>query len=106
HLCRIDQCHTELDSEPQCGDFILVRPGVLAHAPGALTQYSNALTIAKRNSLHFMLVIVLVLGFGGRRPRYRSCVFKRAGRLENHGEENARGAASEGEGTVGTGGAG
>src|SRR5436305_8872027 len=52
HLGGIDQCHAQLDSEPQCGDLILVRSCILAHAPGTLTQYWNALAIGKRSEEH------------------------------------------------------
>src|SRR5437867_13029788 len=56
HLGGIDQCHAQLDSEAQCGDLILVRSYILAHAPGALTQYWNALAIGKRAGFHFVLM--------------------------------------------------
>src|SRR6266487_6957326 len=56
--------------------------------------------------LMHVIVIVLVHCFGGRRQPLQILSFFENGRLESHGEENARGAGSEGEGTVGTGGAG
>lgn len=53
HFGGIDQCHAELDSKPQCGDFILVRPRVLAHAPGTLAEHRYARAIGKFDSFSF-----------------------------------------------------
>src|SRR5437667_10755657 len=61
HFGGIDQRHTELDSEPQCGHFILVRPRVLAHAPGALTQHGYGFAIGKGNCPHVMLLLMIVI---------------------------------------------
>jgi hypothetical protein len=54
HLGSIDQCHAQLDSEPQRSDFILMRSRILAHAPGALTQYGHAFAIGKGDGFHFV----------------------------------------------------
>jgi hypothetical protein len=69
HLCGIDQCHAEPNSEPQRGDFILVGAHILAHSPGALAQHWNGFAIGKSNRLHCVVLLVIVIDlineFGG-----------------------------------------
>jgi hypothetical protein len=61
HLGGINQCHAEFDSEPQSGDFVLVRSLALAHAPRALTQYGYAFAIREGNCLHFVFMLMLLI---------------------------------------------